>query len=96
MHTQASATLSAASGGCHNRGVLIDDRVPPFREPERRVWEPDWQVWSWILATVAATVATALSSGLVGYVLLCVAIGCAAEAFSRALPYGGGLREHRQ
>jgi hypothetical protein len=30
------------------------------------------------------------------YVLLCVTLGCAAEALSRAMPYGGGLREHRQ
>jgi hypothetical protein len=76
--------------------VLIDDRVPPFSEPGRRVWEPDWRVWSWVLAAVAAAVATALSSGLAEYVLLCVTIGCAAEAISRAVPYGGGLREHRQ
>ena len=76
--------------------MLIDDRVPPFREPERPVWEPDWRVWSWVLATVVATVATAMSSGLASYVLLCVAVGCGAEAFSRAVPYCGGLKEHRQ
>ena len=76
--------------------MLIDDRVPPFSEPGRRVWEPDWHVWSWVLAAVVAGVATTFSSGLVGYVLLCVTIGCAAEAFSRAMPYTAGLREHRQ
>jgi hypothetical protein len=76
--------------------VLIDDRVPPFSEPGRRVWEPDWHVWSWVLAAVVAGVAAALSSGLAGYVLLCVTVGCAAEALSRAVPYGRGLGEHRQ
>ena len=76
--------------------MLIDDRVPPFTDPDRRVWEPAWHVWSWVLAAIAAGVATALTGGLASYVLLCATLGCAAEALSRAIPYGSGLREHRQ
>lgn len=76
--------------------MLIDDRVPPFSESDRAVWEPNWRVWSWVLAAVAAGVATGLTSGLASYVLLCVTLGCAAQALSRAVPYGGGLREYRQ
>jgi hypothetical protein len=77
--------------------VLIDDRVPPFRrEPERPVWEPNWRVWSWVLAALAAAVGCYLTDGFASFVLLCAAIGFAAQACSRALPYDGGLREHRQ
>jgi hypothetical protein len=77
--------------------VLIDDRVPPFSaEPGRSVWEPDWRVWSWVLAALAAAAGCWLTAGLASFVLLCAVVGCAAEALSRTLPYGQGLREHRQ
>jgi hypothetical protein len=76
--------------------MLIDDRVPPFSAPEQRVWEPDWRLWAWVLAALAAGIGCFASAGLLSFVLLCAALGCGAQAGTRALPYGGGLREHRQ
>jgi hypothetical protein len=77
--------------------VLIDDRVPPFRAPdEGPVWEPDPTTAAWGAAAVGLGVGGALAPGIVGFGLLCGAIGCGAHAISRALPYGDGLREYRQ
>jgi hypothetical protein len=76
--------------------VLIDDRIPPFSEPGRPVWEPDWRVWSWVLAAIATGVGAALTTGLASLVLVCATVALAVEATLRALPYGAGLREHRQ
>jgi hypothetical protein len=78
--------------------LLIDDRVPPFRPPadERRVWEPDSRTLAWTVATIVLAVAGALSPGFASFVLLCAALACGAHAITRALPYGDGLREHRQ
>ena len=90
------AALTPCAGGATLGAMLIDDRVPPFSEPDQRVWEPDWRQWAWNLAAVAATVACFATEGLTGFVLLCVAVACGCHAISRALPYGGGLREHRQ
>ena len=88
--------------------MLIDDRVPPFwdphdgdgepgdRQPAQRVWDPDWRQWGWNLVAAAATIACFSTAGLTSFVLLCVAVACGGHAVARALPYGGGLREHRQ
>ncbi len=79
--------------------MLIDDRVPRFSEPEwpeRPVWEPDWRLWAWIAAALAATAGCFATGGLVSFVLLCAALGLGARACTRALPYGGGLSEYRQ
>ena len=37
-----------------------------------------------------------LTAGFLSFVLLCAALACGAHAITRALPYGEGLREHRQ
>ena len=76
--------------------MLIDDRVPPFRPPERPVWEPDWRLWGWVAAALGVTAAALATSGFASFVLVCAAIGFAARAVTHALPYGEGLREHRQ
>jgi hypothetical protein len=78
--------------------LLIDDRVPPFRPPadEPRVWEPDPRTCAWAAAAVVFAVAGLLSPGFASFVLLCAALACGAHAITRALPYGDGLREHRQ
>ena len=78
--------------------LLIDDRVPPFRPPrdERHVWEPDLRTCAWVAAAVLALGGALLSGGFVSFVLLCAAVACGAHAVTRALPYGEGLREHRQ
>ena len=78
--------------------LLIDDRVPPFRPPrdERREWEPDLRTCAWVAVAVLTLVGALMTGGLASFVLLCAALGCGAHAITRALPYGEGLREHRQ
>jgi len=78
--------------------MLIDDRVPPFLPPpdERRVWEPNPRTLAWVAATAGTTAGAALTGGVASFVLVCAALGCGAHAITRALPYGEGLREHRQ
>jgi hypothetical protein len=78
--------------------MLIDDRVPPFRPPrhERPVWEPDPRTLAWTVIAIGLAVAGILTPGFGGFVLLCAAIACGAHAVDRWLPYGDGLREHRQ
>jgi hypothetical protein len=76
--------------------LLIDTRKPPPSEPSRPVWEPDPRTVAWTVAAVAAAIACFSTAGLLSFALLCIALGCGAEAVSRALPYGSGLREHRQ
>ena len=78
--------------------MLIDDRVPPFLPPreERPVWEPDPRTLAWTVAAVALAAGGILTPGILSAVLLCAALACGAHALTRALPYGEGLREHRQ
>ena len=78
--------------------LLIDDRVPPLRQPrdERRVWEPNLGNCAWFAAAIGLFVATFLTTGLASFGLLCAALGCGAHAITRVLPYGEGLREYRQ
>jgi hypothetical protein len=76
--------------------LLIDDRVPPAPREERAVWEPDWRLCGWVAAAVGATAGSVLTGGFVSFLLVCAAIACGAHAATSALPYGYGLREHRQ
>ena len=78
--------------------MLIDDRIPPFLPPpdERPVWEPDPRTSAWVAATLALGAGGLLTAGFLSFVLLCAALACGAHAITRALPYGEGLREHRQ
>jgi hypothetical protein len=76
--------------------LLIDTREPPPSQPSRPVWEPDPRTAAWTVLAVAAAIACFSTTGFLSFALLCVALGCGAEAVSRALPYGSGLREHRQ
>jgi hypothetical protein len=75
--------------------MLIDTRTPPPGS-DRPVWEPDWRIWSWVVAAVVAGVAESLATGFAAYVLLCVTVGFVAKAIANAVPAGGGMREHRQ
>ena len=77
--------------------MLIDDRLPPPpARPDQPVWEPDWRVWAWVLASAGAAIGCFLTTGLASFVLLCAAVGCGAHAITQALPYGSGLRDYRQ
>ena len=51
---------------------------------------------AWVAAAIAATVGCSYTDGFATFVLVCVAMGCAARAVDRAIPYPHGLREHRQ
>jgi hypothetical protein len=64
--------------------------------PERREWEPDWSVWASALGALAGIVAAGVVHGVAGLVLVVLALALAYRAIDRALPYRGGLREHRQ
>lgn len=50
----------------------------------------------WAAAAVAAMIVAGMTSPLVSFVLLCVAVGCGGHAVTRLLPWGDGLRECRQ
>jgi Protein of unknown function (DUF3325) len=78
--------------------LLIDDRTPPPppSRPERPVWDPDWRIVGWVAAAVALGVAASVTAGIASFVLVCATLACAAHAVTLALPYGEGLREHRQ
>jgi hypothetical protein len=78
--------------------LLIDDRVPPFRPPadERREWEPDPRTLAWSTIAIVLIVAGVATPGFASFALLCAGFACGAHALTRALPYGDGLREHRQ
>jgi isopentenyl diphosphate isomerase/L-lactate dehydrogenase-like FMN-dependent dehydrogenase len=73
--------------------VLIDYHLPP---PERPAWEPDLVTCAWVVAAIATSVGCLVTGGFVSFLLLCAAVACGAEAISRALPYGSGLRDYRQ
>jgi len=64
--------------------------------PERREWEPDWSVWAPALGALAGIVAAGVVHGVAGLVLVVLALALGYRAIDRALPYRGGLREHRQ
>jgi hypothetical protein len=67
------------------------DEVAPERE-----WEPDWSVWGPALGALAGIVAAGVVHGVAGLVLVVLALALGYRAIDRALPYRGGLREHRQ
>jgi hypothetical protein len=77
--------------------MLIDDRTPPASPGERPAWEPNWPMWAWILAALAAFVGGSSSGGVVAVTLLFATVACAAQAAVRAFPQGGGgMRDYRQ
>jgi hypothetical protein len=65
-------------------------------EPQRREWAPDWRAWGPGLGAFAALVAAGMVHGVAGLVLVVLAFALAFRAIETALPYGSGLREHKQ
>ena len=53
-------------------------------------------MWRPAGAALAAGLAAAQVEGVAGLVLILLAFGLACRALDAALPYGRGLREHRQ
>lgn len=77
--------------------LLVDDtlrRREPRRRPER-IRMP-WRVVPSCSAAVACMTVSATSDGAVGLIAVIGAFAAACRALDRALPYGQGLREHRQ
>ena len=77
--------------------MLIDDRTPPASPGERPVWEPNWPMWGWIAAGLAAFVGASATDGIVAVALLFATVACVAQAAVRAFPAdAGGMRDYRQ
>jgi hypothetical protein len=76
--------------------LLIEERpfAPP--PPSRPAWEPNWRVWSWVLAALLASAGGFVTGGFASYVFVVLAFAFALCALDRALPYKDGLREYRQ
>ncbi len=70
--------------------------TPKPGPPERRPWEPDWRVWRPATGALASALVAAQAPGWAGLVLILLAFGLACRAVNAALPYRGGLHEHRQ
>jgi hypothetical protein len=70
--------------------------APGPGEPGREPRELDWRVWRRAAAALAAALGAAQVEGLAAAVLVVLAFGLACRAVDAALPYGHGLREHRQ
>jgi hypothetical protein len=78
--------------------MLVDTRTPPPDEPSpgRHAWEPNWRLWGWVALTIGALVGASATSGFVGYLLICAALGFACRAICVITPSLDGLRDYRQ
>jgi hypothetical protein len=78
--------------------LLIDNRLPPEPPPRRRrrLPAPNLRILSGLVAAAASMIAGVALGGLAGSVLVVFSLIAACSAASAALPYTGGLSEHRQ
>jgi hypothetical protein len=79
--------------------LLIDNRRPPEPPPRRRrlrLPAVSWRVLRWLIAAATSTIAGVALGGLAGSVLVVVGLIATCSAATAAMPYGGGLTEHRQ
>jgi hypothetical protein len=65
-------------------------------EQTPRPWQPNWRVWRWVIAAAVFGYAATATTGAVGVLLVFTAFFAACKALAEAIPYGYGLREHRQ
>ena len=65
-------------------------------EPGPRPWQPNWRIWRWAAVALIVGYAATNATGAVATLLILVAFAAACKAVAEAVPYGGGLREHRQ
>jgi hypothetical protein len=70
--------------------------APGPADPGREPRELDPSVWRPAAAALAAALGAAQVEGISAVVLVVLAFGLACRALDAALPYGHGLREHRQ
>ena len=66
------------------------------RQDGLRPWQPNWRVWRWVVVAVVVGYAATRATGWIGVLLILVAFAAVRKALDEALPYRGGLREHRQ
>jgi hypothetical protein len=79
--------------------MLIHDEDPapvPEDPPSPAPWEPNWRLWSWVLAATVVAFAAANTAGAVSALLVLAAFGLCCRALNEAIPYGAGLSEWRQ
>jgi hypothetical protein len=74
--------------------VHVQEPDPP--DDPRRYWEPNWRVWRWVAAAAVLAYGSAQTTGALAAVLTIVVFVCVCQAAAEALPYGDGLRHHRQ
>jgi hypothetical protein len=65
-------------------------------EPRPQPWQPNWRVWGWVAVALLVGFAALSAKGGIGVLLVFLAFFAACKAAAEAVPYGGGLREHRQ
>ena len=78
--------------------MLIDtaERAPQ-PDPEIRVVELDWRLWSWVVASIALFVAANSVTGPIGPLLALAGFFAALKGLDAFVGhYEGGLREWRQ
>jgi hypothetical protein len=61
-----------------------------------RPWQPNWRIWRWVAVAAIVGYAASRATGGVGVLLIMVTFYAACKAVAEAIPYGNGLREHRQ
>jgi hypothetical protein len=77
--------------------AYVHAREPgPPDEPGRPTWQPNWQIWRWVLAGAAFAFTSAYSSGGFELLMVLLAFVCGCRAAMAALPSGGGMNEYRQ
>jgi hypothetical protein len=65
-------------------------------EPRPRPWQPNWRIWRWVAVALVVGYGATNAAGGVATLLILISFFAACKAVAEALPYGGGLREHRQ
>ena len=79
--------------------AYVHAREPgPPDEPSRPAWEPNWQLWRWVLAGAAFAFISAYSSGAFELLMVLLAFVCACRAATVVLPSldADGMNEYRQ
>ena len=78
--------------------MLIDTgERRPQPDPEPRVVELDWRLWSWVVTSIAFFVAAKAVPGLIGPLLALAGFFAALKGLDAFMGrYDGGLREWRQ
>jgi len=72
--------------------VMLIHEPPSGPQP----WTPNLRVWRWVAVALPVGYGSTAADGVIGFLLILIAFAAVCRALSEALPYGTGLREHRQ